>query len=83
MLKLPSYASRLANLYWMLRYKRARSSAARRRYYRYIADEKKRLFLEGVDKKEVLLLCRHLCNPGNKHAESAFLAYAAQYRLNL
>ena len=47
MLKLPPYGSPLANLYWMLRYKR-RSSAARRRYYRYISDEKKRLFLQGA-----------------------------------
>lgn len=67
----------------MLRYYRDRSQAARRRYYRKISDEKKRLFLEGVDKKEVLLLCRYLSNPRNAHAKSAFLAYCSQYRLEL
>lgn len=82
MVKTPAYSGKLCNLYWMLRYKR-RSSAARRRYYRYISDEKKRLFLEGVDQEEIRLLCRHLCNPHDKHAERAFLHYAAQYRLDL
>ena len=56
----------------MLRYHRDRSQAARRLYYRRILDEKKRLFLQGVDKKEVLLLCRHLSNPRNIHAEAHF-----------
>lgn len=67
----------------MLRYYRGRSQAARRRYYRRILDEKNRLFSAGIDKREVLLLCRHLANPGDIHAKSAFLAYAAQYRLEL
>lgn len=83
MVKLPLYSSCLSNLYWMLRHYRDRDKAARRRYYRRIEDEKKRLFLEGVDKKEVLLLCRYLSEPRNIHAKSAFLAYAAQYRLDL
>lgn len=83
MVKPPSYSTVLCNLYWHLRHYRGRDLAARRRYYRYISDEKKRLFLEGVDKKEVLLLCRYLSEPRNIHAKSAFLAYAAQYRLDL
>lgn len=83
MVKLPPYSSTLANLYWMLRYHRGRSQAARRRYYRYIEAEKNRLFLAGFDREEIRLLCRHLSEPRNIHAESAFLAYAAQYRLEL
>jgi hypothetical protein len=83
MVKHPEYSGELRNLYWMLRYYRGRSSAARRRYYRYIEAEKNRLFLAGFDKKEILLLCRYLANPRNIHAKSAFLAYAAQYRLEL
>lgn len=74
MVKLPPYSSTLANLYWMLRYHRGRSQAARRRYYRYIQAEKNRLFLAGFDREEIRLLCRHLSEPRNIHAESAFLA---------
>jgi hypothetical protein len=83
MVKIPLYAGPLCNLYWMLRYKRSRSIAARRRFYRYISGEKKRLFLEGVDFEEIRLLCRYLSDPHNKHAEIAFLSYSAQYRLQL
>ncbi|EKD54262.1 MAG: hypothetical protein ACD_60C00101G0001 [uncultured bacterium] len=66
----------------MLRYRR-RNAAARRRHYRYIAIEKKRLFLEGVEKEELRLLCRHLCNPHDKHAEKAFLRHSPQYLVEL
>lgn len=83
MLNIPSYASQLSNHYWMLRYKRGRSAAARRRYYRYIKAEKIKLFSMGFDKEEIRLLCRYLSNPSNIHAEQAFLAYSAQYRLDL
>lgn len=83
MVKLPPYSSTLANLYWMLRYHRGRSSAARRRYYRYIEAEKNRLFSAGFDREEIRLLCRYLSDPRNIHAKYAFLSYAAQYRLEL
>lgn len=83
MVKLPPYSAKLANLYWMLRYKRDRDQAARRRYYRYIEAEKNRLFSAGFDREEIRLLCRYLSNPHSKHAERAFLGYAAQYRLDL
>jgi hypothetical protein len=53
----------------------------RRRYYRKINIEKKRLFLLGVDQEEIRLLCRYLANTRNKHAEMRFLAYRAQGRL--
>jgi hypothetical protein len=81
MVTLPAYASTLCNLYWQLRARRSFDLAKRRRFYRYISDEKKRLFLEGVEKEEIRLLCRYLANPTNKHAELAFSAYAAQMRL--
>ena len=83
MVRLPPYAHPLANLYWMLRYHRGRSSAARRRYYRYIETEKYRLFLVGFDREEIRLLCRYLANPDDKHAERSLLRYAAQLRLDL
>lgn len=83
MVRIPLYAGRLANHYWMLRYTQHRSQAARRLWYRRIETEKNRLFSAGFDREEIRLLCRYLCNPANIHAESAFLAYAAQYRLDL
>jgi len=39
----PEWASKLANTYWLLRYNRKFNLAARRKYYRHIANEKKRL----------------------------------------
>jgi len=45
-----------------------RNSARKRKYYRLIADEKKRLLLSGVDPEELRLFCRHLANPHNAFA---------------
>ena len=81
MVRLPPYASTLCNLYWQLRDRRAFDFAKRRRIYRYLECEKKRLFLEGVDQEEIRLLCRYLANTANKHAEVAFCRYYAQLRL--
>lgn len=67
----------------MLRYKRVWDSAARRRYYRKIAAEKKRLQAAGVDQEEVRLLCRYLANLRNKNAELRWKAYVLQLRLPL
>lgn len=83
MVRLPPYARELLNHYWMLRYHRSRSTAARRRYYRYIQAEKNRLFLAGFDKEEIRLICRYLSNPANNHAKTALLRYASQLRLDL
>ena len=80
---LPPWSADLRNLYWMLRYKRAWDSAARRRYYRKIAAEKKRLHSAGVDQEEVRLLCRYLANLKNKNAELRWRAYVQQLRLPL
>jgi len=47
---MPEWSSKLRNLYWMLRYRRIWDSAGRRRFYRYIAKEKRRLVEQvGVD----------------------------------
>ena len=73
---MPQWASKLCNLYWMLRFKRSWDLAARRRYYRYIEKEKRRLLEDvGVDAEELRLLCRHLANPQNRHAEVSWLQY--------
>ena len=80
---LPPWSSNLRNFYWFLRYKRVWDSAARRRYYRRIAAEKKRLQETGVDREEVRLLCRYLANLKNHNAELRWKAYAAQLKLPL
>ena len=65
--------SKLNNLYWFIRYTRIRS--VKRKYYRYIAKEKKRLIESGVDVEELRLYCRHLSNLRNERAENRLLAY--------
>lgn len=77
----PPWSSDLRNLYWMLRYKRVWDSAARRRYYRKIERERKRLHEAGVDQEEVRLLCRYLANLRNRNAEARWLAYSKQMKL--
>jgi hypothetical protein len=78
---MPPWSSELCNLYYMLRYRRNYDSAARRKYYRYIAVEKKRLLNEGVDPELLRLFCRHLADTKNRYAERRFLAYQSQCNL--
>lgn len=65
--------SRLRNLYWFIRY--TRNASVKRRYYRYVSKEKKRLLEAGVDSEELWLLCRSLSSPSNRHAERRLKAY--------
>ena len=75
---MPEWSGELCRLYWFLRYRRAWDSAHRRRYYRYIEKERRRLLDEvGVDSEELRLLCRHLANPQNTHAERRWRLYVA------
>lgn len=78
---LPEWSGPVRNLYWMLRYRRAWDSAARRKYYRRIEVEKKRLIESGVDPEAVRLCCRYLANLQNRNAEARFKAYLAQLKL--
>lgn len=78
---MPPWSRRLANLYWMLRYYGHRDQARRRKFYRRIAAEKKRLQEAGVDGEEIRLLCRHLANPRHRQAVERLGAYTAQLRL--
>lgn len=64
----PSWSDRLSNLYWFLRYYGHRDQARRRKLYRQIAAERKRLLEAGVDAEEVRLLCRYLANTRNRNA---------------
>lgn len=65
--------SKLTNLYWHIRY--TRNKSVKRKYYRYIAKEKKRLIGSGVDAEELRLYCRHLSNLRNEQAENRLIAY--------
>lgn len=65
--------STLTNLYWFIRYTRIKS--VKRKYYRLVTKEKKRLLEAGVDKEELRLLCRHLSNLRNERAENRLIAY--------
>lgn len=80
---MPAWSSRLANLYYLLRCYGHRNQARRRKLYRFIANERKRLLEAGVDGEEVRLLCRHLANPSNRHAAGRLAGYSAQLRLEL
>ncbi len=59
--------SDLHNLYWQIRF--TSKDSVKRRYYRYVFNEKKRLLDSGVCKEGLRLLCRHLSNLKNVHAE--------------
>lgn len=78
---MPEWSGNLRNLYWYLRYHRNWNEAKRRASYRRIAAEKKRLIESGVDAELVRLLCRHLANTRDQHAEARYLRYEKQGRL--
>lgn len=66
--------SKLNNYYWFIRC--TRDKALRRKYYRWIAKEKKRLVKEsGVDAEYLRLYCRALSDRHNEHAEKRFAQY--------
>ena len=65
---------KLYNLYWYIRYY-SRNKTKKRKYYRYVAKEKKRLIELGADAEEVRLLCRMLSNRRNLHAERRLERY--------
>lgn len=78
---MPEWSGKLRNLYWFLRYNRKFNEAKRRKYYRLIAAEKKRLYETGVDAELVRLLCLHLVNLTNKRAEANFYGLLNQLKL--
>lgn len=65
--------SDLHNLYWQIRF--TRKDSVRRRYYRYVLNEKKRLVGIGVNNECLRLLCLHLVNLKNTRAENNYLDY--------
>lgn len=81
LLMLSPWSHSLANLYWLKRYCRSPDQNCRRRIWRKIAAEKKRLLSEGVEYLELHLVCRHLTNPRNQNAADRLRSYYAQGRL--
>ena len=75
---LPAWSSELANLYYRKRYCRLHDHAGRRRAWRKIAVEEKRLLAGGVNYLELHLVCRVLTNPRNKSAADRWRRYQAQ-----
>lgn len=72
--------SKLNNLYWHIRY--TRNKSVKRKYYRYVAAEKKRLIESGVDMEYLRLYCRALSSRQNQHAESRLEGYKKDYFVN-
>lgn len=66
--------SKLRNFYWHIRY--TRDKVTKRRYYRYVLKEKKRLIKEsGVDMEYLRLYCRTLSKQHCEHAERRLQTY--------
>lgn len=63
--------SKLNNLFWQIRY--TRNKSFNRKYYRYVAAEKKRLIESGVDMEYMRIYCRALSSRQNQHAESRWI----------
>lgn len=78
---MPEWGAVLRNYYWHLRFLRPFDQAGRRRYYRKIEAEKKRLIESGVNAEEVRLFCRWMANPRNNAARMRFESFSRQLRL--
>ena len=73
---LPDWSLELRMYYWDLRMRRVWKEAKRRKLYRRIAKEKRRLEVEvGIERERIRLLCRCLVNPRNRYAEERYEAY--------
>lgn len=70
------FDSNLRALYWQKR--ACRTDACRRRWWRRIAVEKKRLLAAGVPAIELHLWCRHLTNLRNPNAAARLDNFYAQ-----
>jgi hypothetical protein len=68
----PEWTQYIRNRYWYLRFARSFDGARKRKEYRLIEKEKKRLHEAGVDCELVRLYCRHMVNLRNKKAEQRF-----------
>lgn len=65
--------TKLNKFYWRIRYTRNKSE--KRKYYRYVLKEKKRLIESGVDMEYLRLYCRALSSRLNSPAERRLERY--------
>lgn len=65
--------SKLRNFYWYIRY--TRNASVKRKYYRYVLKEKRRLIVSGVDAEYLRLYCRLLSKRQDCHAEMRLESY--------
>jgi hypothetical protein len=77
----PAWSADLKNMYWHLRASRPWDTALRRRWYRIIQGEKKRLLLAGVPYIELHLVTRVLCDPRNNNYQMRLANYQKQLRM--
>ena len=77
---MPTWTENLRHFYWFLRYCRKHNQACRRKYYRRIEHERKRLHEEGVDQELTRLFCRWVSNPRNENAEQRFQNHAQKLK---
>lgn len=65
--------SNLRGFYWRIR--STRNPSEKRKYYRYVFKEKKRLIQSGVDSEYLRLYCRSLSKRFDHHAEKRLKDY--------
>lgn len=65
--------SNIRNFYWRIR--ATRNPSEKRKYYRYVAKEKKRLIKSGVDTEYLRLYCRSLSKRFDQHVEKRLKDY--------
>jgi hypothetical protein len=75
---LPDWSVDLRHLYWFLRDVRAFDSAARRKYYRRIEQERGRLVSSGVNAELLRLVCRWLADPLDRSREALVVRFDAR-----
>jgi len=69
----------LPGLYWFLRYHK-RNTTVKRRYYRYLAKEKRLLIAAGVDAECLRRYCRMLCKIHCGFSKRNYEAYRGNCR---
>ncbi|PXX07017.1 hypothetical protein C8R27_1573 [Nitrosomonas ureae] len=71
--------SSIRNFYWRIRF--TRNPSEKRKYYRYVFKEKKRLIDSGVDAEYLRLYCRSLSKRFDHHAEKRLKDYQIRHFL--
>jgi len=81
----PEWGGLLRNYYFFIRSTRGVENkfkrAKRRRYYRYIASERRRIIEQGIDAEIVRLYCRWLANTRNEYTRKRFEGYHKNFCL--